>query len=78
MKSKIHSLKILRPKKDILSQNFGAEDAERLTPFKDDKPKYAEIMPFQAGSDYFSSAMPMYVSERMRGKFRTGNSILIA
>ena len=36
--------------------DFGAEDAERLTPFKDDKPKYAEIMPFQAGSDYFSSA----------------------
>ena len=30
----------------ILSQNFGAEDAERLAPFKDDKPKYAEIMPF--------------------------------
>ena len=57
MKSKIHSLKILRPKKDrILSQNFGAENAERLTPFKDDKPKYAEIMPFQAGSDYFLSA----------------------
>ena len=39
-----------------MSQNFGAEDAERLTPFKDDKPKYTEIMPFQAGSDYFSSA----------------------
>ena len=38
----------------ILSRNFGAEDAERLAPFKDDKPEYAEIMPFQASSDYFS------------------------
>ena len=33
-------------------EDFGAEDAARLTPCKDDKPKYAEIMPFQAGSDY--------------------------
>ena len=30
---------------------FDAEDADRLTPFKDDKPKNAEIPLFQAGSD---------------------------
>ena len=35
---------------------FGAEDAARLTPCKDDKPKDAEIMPFKAGSDYYLSA----------------------
>ena len=28
--------------------DFSTEDVERLTPFKDDKLKYAEIMPFQA------------------------------
>ena len=32
------------------------EDAGRLAPFKDDKLKYAEIMPFQTGSNYFLSA----------------------
>ena len=36
--------------------DFYAEDAVRLTPCKDDKPKDAEIMPFQAGSGYSLSA----------------------
>ena len=31
---------------------FGAEEAARLTPAGDDKPKSAEIKPFQAGSDF--------------------------
>ena len=30
--------------------DFGAEDAGRLTPFKDDKPKDAENSPFEASS----------------------------
>ena len=34
------------------------EDAVRLTPCKDDKLKDAEIMLFQADSDYYLSAMP--------------------
>ncbi|MBQ7033989.1 MAG: hypothetical protein IJN25_10085, partial [Clostridia bacterium] len=29
-------------------ENFGAEDAARLTPCKDDKPKYTGIPPFKA------------------------------
>ena len=33
--------------------DFGAEDADGLTPFKSDKPKDTEITLFQAGSDYF-------------------------
>ena len=37
---------------------FAAKDAGRLAPFKDDKLKYAEIMPFQTGSNYFLSAKP--------------------
>ncbi len=36
--------------------DFGVEDAVRLAPCKDDKPKDAEIMLFQAGSDYSLSA----------------------
>ena len=36
--------------------DFGAEDAARLTPCKDDKPKYTEITPFKAGSGYSLSA----------------------
>ena len=36
--------------------DFGAEDAVRLAPCKDDKPKDAEIMLFQAGSDCYLSA----------------------
>ena len=36
-------------------ENFGAEDDARLTPCEDDKPKVAEISPFQAGSDYLLS-----------------------
>ena len=36
--------------------DFGAEDAARLTPCKDDKPKYTEITLFQASSDYSLSA----------------------
>jgi len=35
---------------------FGAEDEARLTPCKDDKPKYTEITLFQASSDYSLSA----------------------
>ena len=35
---------------------FGAEDEARLTPCEDDKPKDAEIAPFQAGSGYSLSA----------------------
>ena len=31
---------------------FGAKEFVRLTPTDDDKPKSAEIMPFQAGLDY--------------------------
>ena len=30
--------------------DFGAEDAGRLTPFKDDKPKDTENSPFEASS----------------------------
>ena len=30
--------------------DFGAEDAGRLTPFKDDKPKDTENSPFKASS----------------------------
>ena len=30
--------------------DFGAEDAGRLTPFKDDKPKDAKNSPFEASS----------------------------
>ena len=37
--------------------DFGAEDEARLTPCKDDKPKYTEITLFQAGSDYSLSAI---------------------
>ena len=37
--------------------DFGAEDEARLSPCKDDKPKYIEITPFQADLDYFLSAM---------------------
>ena len=33
--------------------DFYAEDAIRLSPYKDDKLKYAENTPFWAGSDYF-------------------------
>ena len=33
--------------------DFYAEDAIRLSPYKDDKLKYAENTPFGAGSDYF-------------------------
>ena len=36
-------------------ENFSAEDDARLTPCEDDKPKVAEISPFQAGSDYLLS-----------------------
>ena len=36
--------------------DFGAEDAVRLAPCKDDKPKDAEIVFFQAGSDCYLSA----------------------
>ena len=36
-------------------ENFGAEDEARLMPCEDDKPKVAEISPFQAGSDYLLS-----------------------
>ncbi len=36
--------------------DFGAEDAARLTPCKDDKPKDTKITLFQAGSDYSLSA----------------------
>ena len=36
-------------------KDFGAEDEARLTPCKDDKPKVAEISPFQAGSGYLLS-----------------------
>ena len=36
--------------------DFGVEDAVRLAPCKDDKPKDAEITLFQAGSDYPLSA----------------------
>ena len=32
--------------------DFYAEDAIRLSPYKDDKWKYAENTPFWAGSDY--------------------------
>ena len=32
--------------------DFYAEDAIRLSPYKDDKCKYAENTPFWAGSDY--------------------------
>ena len=35
--------------------DFGAEDEARLLPCKDDKPKDAEIAPFQAGLDYLLS-----------------------
>ena len=31
-------------------EDFGAEDAERLTPLKDDKPKDAENSPLEASS----------------------------
>ena len=53
---KIRSLKILRPERIEFRADFGAEDAVRLAPCKDDKPKDAEIMSFQAGSDYSLSA----------------------
>ena len=36
--------------------DFGAEDEARLTPCKDDKPKYTETTLFQAGLDYSLSA----------------------
>ena len=39
--------------------DFGAEDEARLTPCKDNKPKYTDIAPFQAGSDYSLSANEM-------------------
>ena len=38
--------------------DFYAEDAIRLSPYKDDKLKYAENTPFWAGSDY--SRLPMH------------------
>ena len=31
---------------------FGAKEFVRLAPTNDDKPKSAEIIPFEAGSDY--------------------------
>ena len=37
--------------------DFGAEDEARLSPCKDDKPKYIEITPFQADLGYFLSAI---------------------
>ena len=37
-------------------EDFGAEDAGRLTPVKDDKLKYAEITPFQADLDSYCQA----------------------
>ena len=36
--------------------DFGAEDEDRLSPFKNDKLKDAEIPSFKAGSDYSLSA----------------------
>jgi len=45
--------------------DFGAEDAVRLAPCKDDKPKDAEIMLFQAGSDYSPSARHTEVEHNM-------------
>ena len=36
--------------------DFGAEFADRLSPFKNDKLKDAEISPFQAGSDIYCHA----------------------
>ena len=65
--TRITSVFSLRKQKSALSKfcdlkriefcaDFGAEDAARLAPCKEDKPKYAEIMPFQAGSDYSLSA----------------------
>ena len=40
--------------------DFGAEDEARLSPCEDDKPKDAEITPFQAGSDYLLSVMVLF------------------
>ena len=50
--------------------DFGAEDAGRLTPFKDDKPKDAENSPFEASSVLVVKAifavktMPHYIPFR--------------
>ena len=44
--------KIFDPKRAYFCVDFYAEDAIRLSPYKDDKWKYAENTPFWAGSDY--------------------------
>ena len=53
--------------------DFYAEDAIRLSPYKDDKWKYAENTPFWADSDYFRlPKQPNYKNsdhQRIRDKY---------
>ena len=52
--------------------DFGAEDAGRLTPFKDDKPKDTENSPFEASSVLVVKAKNVTAScVLLHGKSRT-------
>ena len=44
--------------------DFCAEDAVRLSPYKDDNPKYAKITPFKASSDLLYSPILMYMKTK--------------
>ena len=54
--------------------DFYAEDAIRLSPYKDDKWKYAENTPFWAGSDY--SRLPTAYKTAEREKLTVDKLIL--
>ena len=47
--------------------DFGAEDAGRLTPFKDDKPKDTENSPFEASSVLVVKASPLIQNGKLIG-----------
>ena len=55
--------KFFDPKRREFREFFGAEEAARLTPCNDDKPKNAEIMPFRACSDLH----PMLITLELNG-----------
>ena len=47
--------------------DFGAEDAGRLTPFKDDKPKDTVNSPFEASSVLVVKASPLIQNGKLIG-----------
>ena len=67
--------KIFDPKRAYFCVDFYAEDAIRLSPYKDDKWKYAKNTPFWAGSDY--SRLPRQAQIIFYIKSGTDNKISV-